>query len=59
VTDVDAVVKAIAVIPDIGGQANDYFILKDRETWRTDFIHFLETLLDLDAIIEDDKDFSD
>jgi hypothetical protein len=57
--DVDAIVKAIAVIPDIGGQANDYFILKDRETWRTDFMHFLLTPLDLDAIIEDDDDFSD
>ena len=45
--DVDAIVKAIAVVPDIGGQPNLYFMMKDRETWRTDFMEFLEKPMDL------------
>jgi hypothetical protein len=40
--DVDAIVKPIAVVPDIGGEPNAYFMVQDRETWRTDFIAFLE-----------------
>jgi hypothetical protein len=54
--DVEAIVQAIAVIPDIGGPPNAYFLVKDRETWRTDFMAFLEQPLDLDAEISDDED---
>jgi hypothetical protein len=54
--DVEAIVQAIAVIPDIGGPPNAYFLVKDRETWRTDFMAFLERPLDLDAEISDDED---
>ena len=62
--DVDAIVKAIIVVPDIGGQPNAYFMVKDRETWRTDFMAFLERPLDLDEEItseeeEDDDDDED
>ena len=57
--DVEAIVKAIAVIPDIGGQPNDYFMVKDRETWRTDFMLFLEKELDLDAEISSEEDDSE
>ena len=54
--DVEAIVKAIAVIPDIGGQPNAYFMVKDRETWRTDFIAFLEKPLNLADEISDSED---
>ena len=57
--DVEAIVKAIAVIPDIGGQPNDYFMVKDRETWQTDFMLFLEKELDLDAEISSEEDDSE
>ena len=40
--DVEAIVCPLAVIPDIGGPANCYFLVKDRDTWRQDFIRFLE-----------------
>ena len=35
--DVDAFVKPIVVIPDIGGPANDHFLLRDRDKWKEDF----------------------
>ena len=54
--DVDAIVKPIAVIPDIGGQPNAYFMVKDRETWRTDFMLFLETPLDFEDDISSDEE---
>ena len=40
--DVEAIVRPLAVIPDIGGPTNRYFLVKDRDTWRQDFIRFLE-----------------
>ena len=55
--DVDAIVQAIAVVPDIGGKPNAYFWVKDCETWRTDFMDFLERPLDLeDEITMDEED---
>ena len=57
--DVEAIVKAIAAIPDIGGQPNDYFMVKDHETWQTDFMLFLEKELDLDAEISSEEDDSE
>ena len=55
----EAIVKPIAVIPDIGGPPNAYFVLKDRETWRTDFMEFLERPLALEAEITSDEEDED
>ena len=38
-----AFVRPIAVIPDLGGQPNGYFLLKDRSIWREDFESWLES----------------
>jgi hypothetical protein len=54
--DVEAIVKAIAVIPDIGGPPNAYFMDKDRETWRIDFMDFLERPLNLEEEILSDAE---
>jgi hypothetical protein len=51
--DVEAIVRPLAVIPDIGGQSNDYFIVKDRESWTEDFIAFLEDDRDIEGQISD------
>ena len=56
--DVEAIVSPIAVIPDIGGNPNDYFMIKDRETWRTDFIDFLENFGNLEDYVSSDEDES-
>jgi len=39
--NVEAFVKPLVVIPDIGGQANDYLMLKSRQEWRELFIKYL------------------
>ena len=56
--DVEAIVDPIAVIPDIGGNPNDYFMIKDRETWRTDFISFLENFGNLEDCVSSDEEES-
>ena len=40
--NVEAFVKPLFVIPDIGGQANDYLMLKSRQEWRELFIKYLK-----------------
>jgi hypothetical protein len=45
--NVEAFVKPIAVIPDLGGALNAYFLVKDRESWAIDFTKFLEKDMDL------------
>ena len=55
--DVEAIVKPMAVIPDIGGPPNAYFYTKDRETWRTDFMDFLDRDLDFrDSITSNEEE---
>ena len=51
--DVEAIIKPIAVIPDIGGPPNRYFFIKDREQWKLDFITFLERPKDIEEEISD------
>lgn len=41
--DVEAIVKPIAVVPDIGGSPNAYLLIKERNDWRNDFVKFLES----------------
>ena len=38
----EAFVKPVAIIPDIGGQPNSYFMLKPRASWREMFESWLE-----------------
>ena len=57
--DIDAIVGPIAVIPDIGGPPNAYFMVKERETWRTDFMKFLESEIDLEAMISSSDESTD
>lgn len=54
--DVEAIVKPIAVVPDIGGPPNAYFYTKDRETWRTDFMAFLDKDFDWRGDISSEED---
>jgi hypothetical protein len=53
--DVEAIVRAVAVISNIGGESNAYFLVKDRETWRADFMAFLEKPLNLDDEISESE----
>ena len=40
--DVDAFVDPVAVIPDLGGQPNGYFLLRERAGWSEMFTKYLE-----------------
>ena len=40
--DVEAFLRPLVVIPDMGGNSNDYFLLKSRQDWRERFIDYLE-----------------
>ena len=40
--DVEAFVEPVAVIPDIGGPPNRYFVVKSRACWEEDFEQWLE-----------------
>ena len=53
--DVEAIVKPLAVIPDIGGPPNAYFWVKDQESWWQDFTEFLEKDLNLEEEISSDS----
>ena len=41
--DVEAFVKPLAVIPDLCGQANDYFVPRERASWAEMFTAWLES----------------
>ena len=41
--DVKSFVSPAAVIPDLGGQPNDYFLVKERVKWGEDFVSWLRT----------------
>ena len=51
--DVEAIVAPLAIIPDLGGPPNVYLMVKDCETWRLDFIWFLESDINLEEEISD------
>ena len=40
--DTEAFVGPLAVIPNIGGPANSYFRVKNRQDWKEDFEEWLE-----------------
>lgn len=41
--DVEAFVEPVTVIPDVGGAANGYFVMRQRVKWREDFTKWLES----------------
>jgi len=41
--DVEAFLSPLVVIPDMGGNANDYFLLRSRQEWSDRFVRYLET----------------
>ena len=57
--DVEAFLRPVAVAPDVGGAANAYFRLKDRNVWREDFIDWLEEAEEDDSIEDSGTDQSD
>ena len=57
--DVEAIVKPIVVIPDIGGAGNVYFLLKDCIDWKKDFIKWLWAPHYLDYILDEFSDNSE
>ena len=40
--DVEAIVRPIAVVPNFGAENNKHSLIKERETWRNDFVSWLE-----------------
>ena len=56
---IEAFVKPVAVLPDLDGDSNAYFALKDRTEWRNDFVNWLEEPSDLDKIEFSDLEESD
>ena len=53
--DVEAFVRPVAVIPDIGGPPNAYFVLKERSKWKSDFAQWLREPHNLDQMIDSDN----
>ena len=41
--DVESFVAPLAVIPDLGGPANEYFVIKDQVKWVNDFMEWLDS----------------
>ena len=56
--DVEAFVAPIAVIPDIGGANNAYFVVKNKTQWRQNFLEWLDEPCRED-VIDSDVDDSD
>ncbi len=57
--DVEAIMDPCAVVPDIGGPKNRYFVVKPRNTWAKDFIQWINdphTNDEMDPLEEVDVD---
>ena len=54
--DVEAFVKPVAVILDIGGPPDSYFLLKDRSEWKQDFAEWLREPHYLDEMVDSDNE---
>ena len=57
--DVEAFIRPVAVVPDIGGRSNAYFRLKDRQVWREEFMEWLEEANEDELIEDSDTDQSE
>ena len=53
--NVEAFVRPVAVIPDIGGPANAHFELKERSKWKLDFAQWLREPHNLDQMLDSDN----
>ena len=40
--DTEAFVQPCAIVPDIGGPSNRYFMVKSRDTWHKEFIDWVD-----------------
>jgi hypothetical protein len=56
--DVETFVAPIAVIPDIGGDKNAYFVIKNQSQWKENFVEWLDEPVRND-VIDSDIDDSD
>jgi len=54
--DCEAIIDTAIVIPDIGGQPNAYFQLKNRKEWGGIFENWLRKPHNLDEISDDEED---
>ena len=54
--DVEAFVSPIAVVPDIGGASNGYFLVKNKGAWKECFERWLRAPHNLDIIDESDEE---
>ena len=57
--DVEAIVKPVVVIPDMGGAGNVHFLLKDCIDWKKDFIKWLQAPHYLDNVLDEFSDNSE
>lgn len=53
--DTDALVQPACVVPNIGGPANQYFVIESRTEWAPMFSKWLETDDNEDMVISDDE----
>ena len=56
--DVETFVAPIAVVPDIGGEKNAYFVVKNKTQWRENFLEWLDQPV-RDDVIDSEIDDSD
>ena len=56
--DTEAFVKPCAVVPDIGGPPNQYFMVKSRDDWHNEFISWVERS-HKDDLTSDEEDEDD
>ena len=54
--ETEAFVKPCAVVPDIGGACNRYFLVKSRDDWHKEFIAWVEDTYEMDDMTEEDDD---
>ena len=57
--DCDAIVRPVAVVPNLGGPQNAYFEIKSRAKWKEDFVSWLEAPAVYDEMSSSDEEDSD
>ena len=57
--DVEAIVKPVVAVPDLGGPGNAHLSLKDHSEWRQNFVEWLQSLHHLDNALEPLEDEAD
>ena len=54
--DCEAIVKEVAVVQDLDGQENAYFLIHPRQKWKTDFVSWLDLPHDDDIVYSSDEE---